>query len=312
MVEHARRASLAALSDDDVHAALESFGGATIAATSWARTSTASPIFRDKRKPLSPATVNRCAAAIPRCSPGRSSAESHRRAGSIPCRRDRASGRAQRAAAVPVRRRTGTASSGLQASSWARLYLLVLMAIHTGARRVTCSGSLVRLDLDGRVAHVGRTKNGDPGVLPLTEPVMDELRKFDGTGAALVFPSERRPTSPLRSRSCGRTCCGLRRSRAPLPHVEAHVRVSAGAERRHAAGDCGCARASAVADDEAEQPPDGRAQERADQSSSWRDQMSKEYPAADLLRAFESPSIDIPPGATNSAMRWTQILWRGL
>ncbi|QEZ46012.1 site-specific integrase [Cupriavidus oxalaticus] len=64
-------------------------------------------------------------------------------------------------------------------SSWPKLYLLILMGITTGARR----GELMRLryrdiSLAAGTAHLPDTKNGDPRVLPLTAPVLDELRRF--------------------------------------------------------------------------------------------------------------------------------------
>ena len=66
-----------------------------------------------------------------------------------------------------------------QASAWDRLYLLVLLAITTGARQ----GELLRLrwrDLDFQIrrAYVHQTKNGEPRVLPLTANVIELLQVF--------------------------------------------------------------------------------------------------------------------------------------
>jgi hypothetical protein len=67
-----------------------------------------------------------------------------------------------------------------RASAWRRLYLLVLMAITTGARR----GELLALtwgdiNLERRIAHVRDSKNGEPRVLPLVPAaVVDELARF--------------------------------------------------------------------------------------------------------------------------------------
>ena len=63
-----------------------------------------------------------------------------------------------------------------RASKWDKLYLLVLTAITTGARR----GELLGLrwndiDFDRRTAYVATTKNGQPKVLPLTDSVIREL-----------------------------------------------------------------------------------------------------------------------------------------
>lgn len=64
-------------------------------------------------------------------------------------------------------------------SGWERLYLLVLMAITTGARR----SELTKLDwssvdLKKRTAHLGQTKNGQQRILTLTGEVISELMKF--------------------------------------------------------------------------------------------------------------------------------------
>jgi integrase len=83
-------------------------------------------------------------------------------------------------------------------SPWPRLYLLVLMAITTGARR----GELLALtwstvDLERAIAHVATTKNDHPKTLTLTPPVLAELRRFKSERPeALVFPSRLRITEP--------------------------------------------------------------------------------------------------------------------
>ena len=64
-------------------------------------------------------------------------------------------------------------------SKWDKLYLLVLMAITTGARR----GELLSLrwnsvDIDKQTAYVLTSKNGEPKVLPLTNNVIKELERF--------------------------------------------------------------------------------------------------------------------------------------
>ncbi|MBB5459026.1 site-specific integrase [Paraburkholderia sp. Cpub6] len=64
-------------------------------------------------------------------------------------------------------------------STWNRLYLLVLTAITTGARR----SELLRLrypdlDLDRATAYVRSSKNDEPRVLPLTPAVIAEIRRF--------------------------------------------------------------------------------------------------------------------------------------
>jgi len=81
--------------------------------------------------------------------------------------------------------------SSCRASHWDKLYLIVLLAITTGARK----GELTRLswndiDFDRRTAYVATTKNGQPKVLPLTDSVIKELQLFDTKDNSLVFGSK--------------------------------------------------------------------------------------------------------------------------
>ncbi|MDB4140127.1 site-specific integrase [Candidatus Thioglobus sp.] len=82
-------------------------------------------------------------------------------------------------------------------SKWDKLYLLVLMAITTGARR----GELLSLqwnslDIDKQTAYVLTSKNGEPKVLPLTRSVIEELQKFSLNDDSLIFASEIKPDKP--------------------------------------------------------------------------------------------------------------------
>ena len=75
-------------------------------------------------------------------------------------------------------------------SRWPRLYLLVLMALTTGARR----GELLSLtwencDLKQRSANLHTTKNGKSRQIPLTQPVVIELMRFRAKPHELVFPA---------------------------------------------------------------------------------------------------------------------------
>ena len=81
--------------------------------------------------------------------------------------------------------------SSCRASQWDKLYLLVLLAITTGARK----GELTKLrwndiDFDRRTAYVATTKNGQPKVLPLTDSVIKELQLFDTKDNSLIFASK--------------------------------------------------------------------------------------------------------------------------
>lgn len=85
-----------------------------------------------------------------------------------------------------------------RASSWPRLYLLVLMALTTGARRSELLGlTWSDIDLERSIAHLADTKNGSPRALPLTPVVVDELKRFAiNRPEACVFPSRGLLTRP--------------------------------------------------------------------------------------------------------------------
>jgi len=83
-------------------------------------------------------------------------------------------------------------------SHWNKLYLLVLFALTTGARR----GELLKLtwkDLDffHRTARLHTSKNKEPRLLPLLGPVIEELMQFREANDHLVFPSTINPYSPF-------------------------------------------------------------------------------------------------------------------
>lgn len=86
-------------------------------------------------------------------------------------------------------------------SAWPRLFVFVLMALTTGARR----GELLGLrwcdvDLERGEAILHDTKNGDRRVLVLLHQVLEQLARFapkDATSSqALVFRSRLRPSQP--------------------------------------------------------------------------------------------------------------------
>ena len=86
-----------------------------------------------------------------------------------------------------------------RASEWPKLYLLVLLAITTGARK----GELLNLkwfdiDLERFTAYVATTKNGQPKVLPLTSSVINELKRFVDSEHSLIFNSKLKPSQPFR------------------------------------------------------------------------------------------------------------------
>ena len=82
-------------------------------------------------------------------------------------------------------------------SSWDKLYLIVLLAITTGARK----GELTSLrwsdiDFNRQLAYVSTTKNGEPKVLPLTDSAIIELQRFNKQDNSLVFDSVVKPGRP--------------------------------------------------------------------------------------------------------------------
>jgi integrase len=85
-----------------------------------------------------------------------------------------------------------------QDSHWDKLYLLVLMAMTTGARR----GELLKLrwydvSIKDSVGYLGDTKNGDDRELHFAPIVMDELKRFQEVGNGLIFPSAEKPTQAM-------------------------------------------------------------------------------------------------------------------
>ena len=85
-----------------------------------------------------------------------------------------------------------------QKSHWNKLYLIVLMAMTTGARK----GELQNLrwcdvDFKDNTAYIGDTKNGTARELHFAPVVMAELKRFQEVGTGLIFPSEELPNQPL-------------------------------------------------------------------------------------------------------------------
>lgn len=178
---------LADLSDDDVHAAVDQL--ATEPSRFYlGKDAAGQPIYKSKGGPLAPATVNRYTAALGAAISWAIKRRIAPRGFVHPCRtveRRRENNEKTRFLSDDERRRLLEAC---QASTWPRLYLLVLMALTTGARK----GELINLrwedvDLERGLAYCGRTKNGDPKSLPLVPAVIDQLRSFAAAPKAFVF-----------------------------------------------------------------------------------------------------------------------------
>lgn len=82
--------------------------------------------------------------------------------------------------------------------NWNKFYLVVLLALTTGARK----GEILKLkwldiDFQNRTASLSDTKNGKPRLLPLTQPVVQELMKFREQDNALIFHSSVSKETPF-------------------------------------------------------------------------------------------------------------------
>jgi len=83
-------------------------------------------------------------------------------------------------------------------SQWDRLYLLVLMAMTTGARKGELMGLRWRdINFKDCVAYLGNTKNGFSRELPFAPVVMAELNRFQEIGSELIFPSGKKPSQAM-------------------------------------------------------------------------------------------------------------------
>jgi integrase len=85
-----------------------------------------------------------------------------------------------------------------QESHWHKLYLLVLMAMTTGARK----GELMKLrwcdvNFKDSTGYLGDSKNGTSRELHFAPVVMAELKRFQEVGAGLIFPAEEIPSQPM-------------------------------------------------------------------------------------------------------------------
>jgi integrase len=155
------------------------------------------PIFKAKQKALSPATLNRYQAALSAVFSWAVRSRIAPRGWINPCRQIE-----HRAENNQVVRYLSDAERQLllaecKKSKWPKLYLLVALALTTGARR----GELQSLrwadiNLDRAEATILRTKNGDPKVFPLVPSVIAELKRFEGGTSQLIFASRRRPNVP--------------------------------------------------------------------------------------------------------------------
>lgn len=182
---------LGQVSDDDVHAGLEEL--ATRPPRYFAGLDAdGKPIYRAKKAKLAPATINRYAAALAAVFTWAVRRRVAPKGWVHPCRGiERRTENNEQTRFLSDDERTRLLEA-CKASTWPRMYLVVLLALSTGARRGELSGLRWRdVDLVQRVVHVGRSKNGDPKCLPLVPSVVEQLERFQGAPSALVFPAPR-------------------------------------------------------------------------------------------------------------------------
>ena len=113
-------------------------------------------------------------------------------------------------------------------SAWSRLYLLVVMAITTGARRGELLALTWRdLDLERRQAYVRTSKNGEARVLVLVAPVLAEIEKIRSRRPdGFVFASDKRPGRAMRVERAFREACEAARIEAFRFHDLRHTCAS--------------------------------------------------------------------------------------
>lgn len=184
------------VSDDHIHGVIEQLSQQR--SRYWAgKDADGAAIFKARKKPIAPATLNRYVASIGAVFTWAIKRRIAPKGWVHPCRaveRRTENNEQTRYLSDAERERLLEA---VKAASWPRLYLLVLMALTTGARKGELMGMRwADVDLERGLAHVGRSKNGDPKVLPLVPTVVAELRRFEAAPSSLVFLSPRRPEQP--------------------------------------------------------------------------------------------------------------------
>ena len=83
-------------------------------------------------------------------------------------------------------------------SHWNKLYLLVLMAITTGARKGELMGlRWCDISFKDNTGHLNDSKNGSSRELHFPPVVITELKRFPEIGTGLIFPSNEIPNQPM-------------------------------------------------------------------------------------------------------------------
>jgi len=186
------------LSDDHVHAALEALA-AQQPRYYAGNDADGRPIYKAKRAPLAPATVNRYAASLAAVVTWAIKRRIAPKGYVHPCRSvERRTEHNEKTRFLSAAERARLLTE-CKAAAWPRMYALVLMAMTTGARKGELLGLRWRdVDLDAGQARIAQTKNGDPRLLPLVPAVVEELRRFKAGPALCVFPSSVDANQPAR------------------------------------------------------------------------------------------------------------------
>lgn len=190
-------ATLAELSEDQVHTTLEALAeskGRYYAG----KDADGRAIFKARDAKVSPATVNRHAAALAAILTW----AIKRRVAPVgfvhPCRTiERRPENNERTRFLSDEERERLLQA-CRTARWPRLYGLVLMFLTTGARKGELMGlHWADIDFERAEAKVALTKNGEPRVLPLLPAVLAELERFKAGPRARVFASPRDPAKPF-------------------------------------------------------------------------------------------------------------------
>jgi len=187
-----------AISDDHVFSALEELAS-TPAKYFAGLDADGKRIFKSKGTPMAPATVNRHHQALASVFTWAIKRRIAPKGWVNPCR------------SVEKRSEVGNAKTrfltdsertrllaACRSTTWPKMYLLVLLALTTGARKGELLGlRWADIDLQQRLAHIGRSKNGDAKALPLVAAAVAELEKFKAAPESLVFTSTKVPGKPF-------------------------------------------------------------------------------------------------------------------
>jgi integrase len=185
--------TLADISDDHVAAALDHLA-ANPPRYFAGKDADGRPIFRAKRTRLAAATVNRYSAALASVLTWAVRRRIAPKGWVHPCRAVQRRPEQNEKTRFLTRDERERLLAACRASKWPRLYLLVLLALTTGARKGELLGlTWADVDFEQATLHVGRSKNGDPKVLPVVPAALEQLRAFAGAAGALVFPSAEKP-----------------------------------------------------------------------------------------------------------------------